>query len=245
MSKLDWTDLDQRSVDTVRVLAMDAVQKVGNGHPGTAMSLAPAAYLLFQKVMRHNPANPDWVGRDRFVLSCGHSSLTLYIQLYLGGWGLELDDLKSLRTWGSKTPGHPEYGYTAGVETTTGPLGQGVGNAVGMAMAARRERGLFDPDAAPGESPFDHQIYAICSDGDLEEGVSAEASSLAGHQQLGNLTMIYDDNKISIEDDTNVAFSEDVSARYRAYGWHVQNVDWTNGGTGYEEDVQALWEALE
>ena len=245
MSKLDWTDLDQRSVDTVRVLAMDAVQKVGNGHPGTAMSLAPAAYLLFQKVMRHNPADPDWVGRDRFVLSCGHSSLTLYIQLYLGGWGLELDDLKSLRTWGSKTPGHPEYGYTAGVETTTGPLGQGVGNAVGMAMAARRERGLLDPDAAPGESPFDHQIYAICSDGDLEEGVSSEASSLAGHQQLGNLTLIYDDNKISIEDDTNVAFSEDVSARYRAYGWHVQNVDWTNGGTGYEENVQALWEAIE
>jgi transketolase len=245
VSKLDWTELDQRSVDTVRVLAMDAVQKVGNGHPGTAMSLAPAAYLLFQKVMRHNPADPDWPGRDRFVLSCGHSSLTLYIQLYLGGWGLELSDLKSLRTWGSKTPGHPEYGYTAGVETTTGPLGQGVGNAVGMAMAARRERGLFDPDAAPGESPFDHQIYAICSDGDLEEGVSAEASSLAGHQQLGNLTMIYDDNKISIEDDTNVAFSEDVSARYKAYGWHVQNVDWTNGGTGYEEDVQALWEALE
>jgi transketolase len=245
VSKLEWTDLDRRSVDTVRVLAMDAVQKVGNGHPGTAMSLAPAAYLLFQRVMRHNPANPDWVGRDRFVLSCGHSSLTLYIQLYLGGWGLELDDLKSLRTWGSKTPGHPEYGYTAGVETTTGPLGQGVGNAVGMAMAARRERGLFDPDAAPGESPFDHQIYAFCSDGDLEEGVSSEASSLAGHQQLGNLTLIYDDNKISIEDDTNVAFSEDVSARYRAYGWHVQDVDWTHGGTGYQEDVQALWEAIE
>jgi transketolase len=245
VSKLDWTDLDKRSVDTVRVLAMDAVQKVGNGHPGTAMSLAPAAYLLFQRAMRHNPANPDWVGRDRFVLSCGHSSLTLYIQLYLGGWGLELDDLKSLRTWGSKTPGHPEYGYTAGVETTTGPLGQGVGNAVGMAMAARRERGLFDPDAAPGESPFDHQIYAFCSDGDLEEGVSSESSSLAGHQQLGNLTLIYDNNKISIEDDTNVAFSEDVSARYRAYGWHVQDVDWTNGGKGYQEDVQALWEAIE
>ena len=245
MSKLDWTDLDQRCVDTVRVLAMDAVQKVGNGHPGTAMSLAPAAYVLFQRAMRHNPANPDWVGRDRFVLSCGHSSLTLYIQLYLGGWGLELDDLKSLRTWGSKTPGHPEYGYTAGVETTTGPLGQGVGNAVGMAMAARRERGLFDPDAAPGESPFDHQIYAFCSDGDLEEGVSSESSSLAGHQQLGNLTLIYDNNKISIEDDTSVAFSEDVSARYRAYGWHVQDVDWTHGGTGYQEDPQALWEAIE
>ena len=197
------------------MLAMDAVQKVGNGHPGTAMSLAPAAYLLFQKVMRHNPADPHWPGRDRFVLSCGHSSITLYIQLYLGGWGLELDDLKALRTWGSKTPGHPEYGHTAGVETTTGPLGQGVGNAVGMAMAARRERGLLDPDAAPGESPFDHHIYAICSDGDLQEGVSGEASSLAGTQQLGNLTLIYDDNKISIEDDTDIAFNEDVAAALR------------------------------
>ena len=241
---LEWTDVDRRAVDTVRVLAMDAVQKVGNGHPGTAMSLAPAAYLLFQKLMRHNPADPDWVGRDRFVLSAGHSSLTLYIQLFLAGYGLELDDLKSLRTWGSKTPGHPEYGHTAGVETTTGPLGQGVGNAVGMAMAARRERGLFDPDAAEGESPFDHQIYAICSDGDMEEGISSEASSIAGHQQLGNLTLIYDDNKISIEDDTDIAFSEDVSARYRAYGWHVQNVDWTNDGGKYDEDVHALWTAL-
>ena len=181
MSKLDWTDLDQRAVDTARVLAMDAVQKVGNGHPGTAMSLAPVAYTLFQKAMRHNPADPDWVGRDRFVLSAGHSSITLYTQLYLAGFGLELDDLKSLRTWGSKTPGHPEHGHTAGVETTTGPLGQGVGNAVGMAMAARRERGLFDPEAAPGESPFDHHVYAICSDGDLEEGVSAEASSHRRH----------------------------------------------------------------
>jgi transketolase len=241
---LEWTDLDKRAVDTVRVLAMDAVQKVGNGHPGTAMSLAPAAYLLFQKVMRHNPADPHWPGRDRFVLSAGHSSLTLYIQLYLAGFGLELEDLKSLRTWGSKTPGHPEYGHTAGVETTTGPLGQGVGNAVGMAMAARRERGLFDPKAPEGRSPFDHQIYAICSDGDMEEGVSAEASSLAGHQQLGNLTLIYDDNQISIEDDTDVAFSEDVAARYEAYGWHVQEVDWTHGGGSYEEDVHALWEAL-
>jgi transketolase len=194
VSKLEWTDLDQRAVDTARVLAMDAVQKVGNGHPGTAMALAPVAYTLFQKAMRHNPANPDWAGRDRFVLSCGHSSITLYTQLFLGGFGLELDDLKSLRTWGSKTPGHPEFGHTNGVETTTGPLGQGVANAVGMAMAARRERGLLDPDAADGESPFDHHIYAICSDGDLEEGVSSEASSLAGHQQLGNLTMIYDDN---------------------------------------------------
>jgi transketolase len=202
--KLEWTDLDQRAVDTVRCLAMDAVQKVGNGHPGTAMSLAPAAYLLFQKVMRHNPADPHWPGRDRFVLSCGHSSLTLYIQLFLGGWGLELGDLEALRTWGSKTPGHPEYGHTAGVETTTGPLGQGVGNAVGMAMAARRERGLFDPDAPRGQSPFDHHIYALCSDGDLEEGVSGEASSIAGTQQLGNLTLIYDDNDISIEDNTDV-----------------------------------------
>ena len=244
-SALDWTDLDQKAVDTVRVLAMDAVQKVGNGHPGTAMSLAPAAYLLFQKVMRHNPADPHWPGRDRFVLSAGHSSLTLYLQLYLGGWGLELDDIKALRTWGSKTPGHPEYGHTAGVETTTGPLGQGVANAVGMAMAARKERGLLDPNAAPGESPFDHHIYAICSDGDIEEGVSGEASSLAGTQQLGNLTLIYDDNKISIEDDTNIALSEDTAARYEAYGWHVQTVDWTHDGRGYREDVQALWDAIQ
>ncbi|MFG1623674.1 transketolase [Kribbella sp. NPDC049227] len=243
--KLEWTDLDQRAVDTVRVLAMDAVEKVGNGHPGTAMSLAPAAYLLFQKVMRHNPADAHWAGRDRFVLSAGHSSLTLYIQLYLAGFGLELDDLKSLRTWGSKTPGHPEYAHTKGVETTTGPLGQGVGNAVGMAMAARRERGLLDPDAPKGEGLFDHHIYVIASDGDLEEGVSGEASSLAGHQKLGNLTVIYDANKISIEDDTDIAFSEDVAARYAAYGWHTQDVDWTNGGTGYEENVQALYDAIQ
>ena len=241
---LDWTELDQRAVDTVRVLAMDAVEKTGNGHPGTAMSLAPAAYLLFQKVMRHNPADPQWPGRDRFVLSAGHSSLTLYIQLYLAGYGLELDDLKSLRTWGSLTPGHPEHGHTKGVETTTGPLGQGVGNAVGMAMAARRERGLLDPEPPVGESLFDHEIYVIASDGDMEEGVSGEASSLAAHQRLGNLTLIYDDNKISIEDDTSIALSEDVAARYEAYGWHVQRIDWTNGGTGYEEDVQGLYDAL-
>jgi transketolase len=241
---LEWTDVDRRAVDTARTLAMDAVQKVGNGHPGTAMSLAPVAYLLFQKLMRHNPAQPDWAGRDRFVLSCGHSSITLYTQLFLGGFGLELDDLKALRTWGSKTPGHPEHGHTPGVETTTGPLGQGVANAVGMAMAARRERGLLDPDAPEGESIFDHHVYAICSDGDLEEGVSAEASSLAGHQQLGNLTLIYDDNDISIEGDTDVAFSEDVAARYEAYGWHVERVDWTNGGTEYAEDLDALWDAL-
>ncbi len=242
-ARLDWTELDDRAVDTVRVLAMDSVQKVGNGHPGTAMSLAPAAYLLFQKVMRHNPADPHWPGRDRFVLSAGHSSLTLYIQLYLGGWGLELEDLKSLRTWDSKTPGHPEYGHTAGVETTTGPLGQGVGNAVGMAMAARREHGLLDPNAAPGESVFDHHVYAIASDGDIEEGVSSEASSIAGTQQLGNLTLIYDDNQISIEDDTNVALSEDVAKRYEAYGWHVQVVDW-RGGSSYKEDVPALHKAI-
>ena len=227
------------------VLAADAVQKVGNGHPGTAMSLAPVAYTLFQKVMRHNPAEPHWPGRDRFVLSCGHSCLTLYIQLYLGGWGLELDDLKSLRTWGSKTPGHPEYGHTKGVEITTGPLGQGLANAVGMAMAARRERGLLDPDAAEGKSIFDHQIYVLASDGDIEEGVTSEASSLAGTQHLGNLTVIYDHNHISIEDDTNIALSENTAARYEAYGWHVQSIDWTNGDTQYEENVPALIGALE
>lgn len=233
----DWTDLDTKAVDTVRVLAADAVQNAGNGHPGTAMSLAPLAYTLFQRTMRHDPSDPEWVGRDRFVLSCGHSSLTLYIQLYLAGFGLELDDLKNLRTWGSLTPGHPEYRHTKGVEITTGPLGQGLASAVGMAMAARRERGLFDPDAPAGESPFDHHIYVVASDGDMEEGVTAEASSLAGTQQLGNLTLIYDDNKISIEDDTTIAFTEDVAKRYEAYGWHVQEV---NGG----EDVVAIEAAL-
>lgn len=241
---LEWTDLDKASVDTARLLAADAVQKVGNGHPGTAMSLAPAAYLIYQKLMHHNPADPHWMARDRFVLSCGHSSLTQYIQLYLAGYDITLEDLKSLRTWGSMTPGHPEYGHTPGVEVTTGPLGQGVGNAVGMAMAARREHGLFDPKAALGQSLFDHHVYVICSDGDLEEGVSAEASSLAGHQQLGNLTVLYDDNRISIEDNTSVAFSEDVAARYEAYGWHVQEVDWTNGRTGYEENIQGLYDAF-
>ncbi|HEU5269661.1 MAG TPA: transketolase [Jatrophihabitans sp.] len=232
-----WTELDSKAVDTARLLAADAVQKVGNGHPGTAMSLAPLAYLLFQRILRHDPTDPNWVARDRFVLSNGHSSLTLYIQLYLSGYGLELDDLKALRTWGSLTPGHPEHGHTIGVETTTGPLGQGVGNAVGMAMAARRERGLFDPDTAPGESPFDHHIYVFAGDGDMEEGVASEAASLAGHQQLGNLTLVYDDNHISIEDDTNVAFSEDVLKRFEAYGWHTQYVD-----SG--EDVVALEKAL-
>lgn len=240
----DWTPVDARAVDTVRVLAADAVQKVGNGHPGTAMSLAPVAYQLFQKTMTHNPANHRWPGRDRFVLSCGHSCLTLYLQLYLGGWGLELDDIKALRTHGSKTPGHPEHGHTDGVEVTTGPLGQGIGNAVGMAMAARRERGLLDPDAAPGESLFDHQIYCLASDGDIQEGISGEASSLAGTQRLGNLTLIYDANQISIEDDTVIALSEDTAARYEAYGWHVQTLDWTSTGE-YVEDVAALQAALD
>jgi transketolase len=244
---LNWSDLDRRAVDTARVLAMDAVEKSGNGHPGTAMSLAPAAYLLFNRIMRHDPSEPSWAGRDRFVLSCGHSSLTLYIQLYLCGYGLSLDDLKSLRQWGSLTPGHPEHGHTVGVETTTGPLGQGVGNAVGMAMAARRERGLLDPDAERGESVFDHNVWTIASDGDLEEGISHEASALAAHQKLGNLTLIYDDNEISIEDDTRIAKSEDVAARYQAYGWHVQTVDWRTGDADqdeYAEDVEALYAAL-
>jgi transketolase len=239
---LEWSELDARAVDTARVLAMDSVQKVGNGHPGTAMSLAPAAYLLFQKVMRHDPADADWTGRDRFVLSAGHSSLTLYTQLYLAGYGLELDDLRSFRTWGSKTPGHPEYGHTTGVETTTGPLGQGVANAVGMAMAARYERGLFDPDAEPGTSPFDHMIYAIAGDGCLQEGISAEASSLAGHQKLGNLVLLWDDNHISIEGDTETAVSEDTVKRYEAYGWHVQRVQPKENG---DLDPEALFAALQ
>ncbi|MGW2813078.1 transketolase [Streptomyces sp. NPDC001415] len=239
---LDWTELDQRAVDTGRVLAADAVQKVGNGHPGTAMSLSPAAYTLFQKVMRHDPADADWVGRDRFVLSAGHSSLTLYVQLYLAGFGLELDDLKAFRTWGSKTPGHPEYGHTTGVETTTGPLGQGVANAVGMAMAARYERGLFDPEAAPGTSPFDHFVFAIAGDGCLQEGISSEASSLAGHQKLGNLVLLWDDNHISIEGDTETAVSEDTLKRYEAYGWHVQRVAPKPDG---DLDPEALYNAIE
>ncbi|MGW7238271.1 transketolase [Streptomyces sp. NPDC054804] len=237
----EWTDLDRRAVDTARLLAADAVQQVGNGHPGTAMSLAPAAYTIFQKVMRHDPADPEWTGRDRFVLSPGHTSLTLYTQLFLAGYELELDDLKAFRTHGSKTPGHPEYGHTAGVETTTGPLGQGVANAVGMAMAARYERGLFDPEAPEGTSPFDHTIWAIVSDGDLEEGVSAEASSMAGHQKLGNLVFLYDDNHISIEGDTATAFSEDVLGRYEAYGWHTQRIEPTAEG---DVDVHALYAAL-
>ena len=235
----DWTELDSTAVDTVRVLAADAVQKVGNGHPGTAMSLAPLAYTLFQRAMRHDPSDTEWLGRDRFVLSCGHSSLTLYLQLYLGGFGLELSDIEALRTWGSKTPGHPEFRHTRGVEITTGPLGQGLASAVGMAMAARFERGLFDPDAPAGTSPFDHYIYVIASDGDMEEGVTSEACSLAGTQQLGNLIVFWDDNEISIEHDTNIAFTEDTPARYEAYGWHVQIVEGGENVTGIEKAIEA------
>jgi transketolase len=233
----DWTEIDSAAVDTIRVLAADAVQKVGNGHPGTAMSLAPLAYTLFQRTMRHDPSDTHWLGRDRFVLSAGHSSLTLYLQLYLGGFGLELSDIESLRTWGSKTPGHPEFRHTNGVEMTTGPLGQGLASAVGMAMASRYERGLFDPDAEPGTSPFDHFVFVIASDGDIEEGVTSEASSLAGVQQLGNLVVFYDHNQISIEDDTNIALCEDTAARYEAYGWHVQRVEGGENVVGIEEAI--------
>jgi len=244
VSVLQWDPIDNKAVDTVRVLAADAVEKVGNGHPGTAMSLAPAAYLLFQKVMRRDPSDSEWIGRDRFILSVGHSSLTQYIQLYMGGYGLELDDLKALRTWGSKTPGHPEYHHTDGVEITTGPLGQGLASAVGFAYAARYERGMFDPQAPAGTSPFDHFVYVIAGDGDLQEGITSEASSLAGHQELGNLIAIYDSNQISIEDDTNIAFTEDVAARYEAYGWQVLTVDWKKTGE-YVEDVAELNAAIE
>jgi len=243
-NKLEWSDLDERTVNLIRVLAMDAVENEGSGHPGTAMSLAPAAYLLYQRIMRHDPTDPAWTGRDRFVLSCGHSSLTLYIQLYLSGYGLTLDDLKAYRSWGSLTPGHPEHGLTPGVETTTGPLGQGLGNAVGMAMAARRERGLFDPGTAEGASPFDHHVYVFASDGDIEEGITHEASAIAGVQELGNLIVLYDDNHISIEDDTVIAKDEDTAARYEAYGWHVQRLSWDTPN-GYHEDVQALYDAFE
>lgn len=241
---LEWSELDDRAVDTARVLAADAVEKVGNGHPGTAISLAPVAYLLHQKVMRHDPADAKWLGRDRFILSVGHSSLTQYVQLYLGGYGLELEDIKALRTWGSKTPGHPEYGHTDGVEITTGPLGQGLASAVGFAYATRYERGLFDPEAARGTSPFDHNIYVIAGDGDLQEGVTSEAASLAGHQELGNLIAIYDSNQISIEDDTDISFSEDVAKRYESYGWQVLEVDWKKTGN-YVEDVAELNAAIE
>jgi transketolase len=239
-----WQPIDDKAVAVSRALAMDAVQKVGNGHPGTAMSLAPVAYTLFQRILKHDPANPNWIARDRFILSCGHSSLTLYIQLFLSGYGVELEDLKQFRTFNSLTPGHPEYGHTAGVETTTGPLGQGVANAVGMAMAARYEKGLLDPEN--DQSIFDHNIWVIASDGDLQEGVSAEASSLAGTQQLGNLKMIYDDNRISIEGDTHVAFTEDVSARYKSYGWEVLEVNaLTNGDVDRQTLELAMIKAIE
>jgi transketolase len=248
---LDWTDLDRRAVDNARVLAMDAVQAAGSGHPGTAMSLAPVAYLLYHELLRNDPNDARWPGRDRFVLSAGHTSLTQYVQLYLSGYQLPLEELKHYRKWGSLTPGHPEVEHTDGIEVTTGPLGQGLANAVGMAMAARRERGLLDPDAAPGESVFDHTVYVIASDGDIEEGLTSEASSLAGVQRLGNLVVVYDQNHISIEDDTAIALSEDTAKRYEAYGWHVQTLDWT-GGEGpaagkdgkYTEDVQGLYDAL-
>ena len=244
MSAFQWTDLDSKAVDTARVLAADAVEKVGNGHPGTAISLAPVAYLLFNKVMRHDPSDERWLGRDRFILSVGHSSLTLYNQLYLHGYGLELDDLKALRTWGSLTPGHPEFGHTKGVEITTGPLGQGLASATGFAYSARFERGLFDPKAPAGTSPFDHFVYVIAGDGDMQEGVTAEAASLAGHQKLGNLVVIYDSNQISIEDDTDISFTESVNDRYQAYGWHTQTVDWKKTGN-YVEDVAELYAAIE
>ncbi|MEO9198416.1 MAG: transketolase [Antricoccus sp.] len=240
-----WSAVDQLAIDTGRALAMDAVQKVGNGHPGTAMSLSPVAYYLFQTAMRHDPNDVNWIARDRFVLSCGHSSLTLYIQLFFSGYGLELADLEALRTWGSRTPGHPELGHTRGVEITTGPLGSGLASAVGMAMAARRERGLLDPEPAAGESIFDHRIFVIASDGDLQEGVSNEACSIAGTQRLSELIVIHDSNKISIEDDTNIAFTEDVPMRYEALGWHVQTVDWITGDGTYQENLVSLAAAIE
>lgn len=240
---LEWNEIDDLAVKTAKVLAADAVEKVGNGHPGTAISLAPAAYLLFQKVMRHDPTDDRWAGRDRFILSAGHSSLTLYNQLFLGGFGLEKKDIESLRTWGSLTPGHPEYGHTHGVEITTGPLGQGLASATGFAMSTRFERELFDPESKPGSSVFDHFVYVIAGDGDMQEGVSAEAASLAGHLGLGNLIAIYDANQISIEDDTNISFSEDVAMRYRSYGWETIEVDWRQGE--YHEDVQALYDAIQ
>ena len=237
MNRTQWNAQDDQAVVISRALAMDAVQKAGHGHPGTAMSLAPVAYTLFQRFLRHDPTDAQWLGRDRFVLSCGHSSLTLYIQLFLSGYGLSLDDLKAFRTHNSLTPGHPEFGHTVGVETTTGPLGAGVSIAVGMAMAQRFEKGLLDPESKT--TLFDHNVWVICSDGDLQEGVSGEASSLAGTQSLGNLKMIYDDNRISIEGDTHVAFTEDVSARYRAYGWKVIEVAALSDGNVDREKLEA------
>ncbi|MDR0950148.1 MAG: transketolase [Candidatus Ancillula sp.] len=245
MANIEWNELDDRAVKVAKVLAADAVEKVGNGHPGTAISIAPAAYTIFQKFLKFNPKDTTWRGRDRFILSIGHSSLTQYIELYLAGAGVELDDLKQFRTFGSLTPGHPEYGHTKGIEITTGPLGQGLASAVGFAYAQRFERGLFDPESAPGESIFDHNIYVICGDGDLQEGLTSEAGSLAGLQKLGNVIVIWDDNHITIEGDTKISFQEDVLKRYEAYGWHTQRVDWTNGGTEYKEDTLALADAIE
>ena len=242
LTPFEWNDLDHAAVTAIKAMAADAVEKAGNGHPGTAISLAPVAYTLFQKVMRHDPKDPHWVGRDRFILSAGHSSLTIYLQLMLAGYGLEISDIEALRQWDSLTPGHPEVGHTKGVEITTGPLGQGLASATGFAMAARRERGLLDPDAAPGTSPFDHHIYVIAGDGDFQEGITAEAGALAGHHDLGNLIVIWDDNKISIEDRTDISFSEDIIKRYESYGWHTQRVDWTEGE--YTEDVSALAAAI-
>jgi transketolase len=237
-----WTENDDHAVVTARTLAMDAVEAAGHGHPGTAISLAPVAHLLFQHHLRHDPADPQWRGRDRFVLSCGHSSLTLYIQLYLTGYPLSLEDLKAYRKMGSQTPAHPEWGHTPGVETTTGPLGQGLATAVGMVMGARRERGLLDPDAPAGTSPFDHRVFVLCSDGDIQEGITSEASAFAGHQQLGNLVVVYDDNRISIEGSTALASTEDTAARYAAYGWHVLTVDLADTG---DVDTGALSAALD
>ena len=245
MSNLSWTEQDAKAVDIARVLAADAVEKVGNGHPGTAISLAPVAYLLYAKLMNLDPSDPRWLGRDRFVMSAGHSSLTQYCQLYLNGFGLELNDIESLRTWDSLTPGHPEFGLTKGIECTTGPLGAGIGNSVGFAMSARRSRELYDPSATPGESVFDHNVYCIAGDGCMQEGISSEASSMAATLELGNLFLIYDDNRISIEGDTKIAFSEDVQARYAAYGWDTYHVDFTNGFSTYEEKVAELYEVLE
>lgn len=241
---LEWNELDSRAITTAKMLAADAVEQAGSGHPGTAISLAPVAYLLYQRHMNYDPSDPLWLGRDKFVLSAGHASLLQYIQLYLAGIDVTLDDLKQFRTFGSKTPGHPEYGHTEGVEITTGPLGTGLASAVGFAMAQRRLRGMMDPDAPQGESPFDHYVYTIAGDGCLQEGIASEACSLAGTQKLGNLILIYDDNDISIEDNTDIAFNEDVLKRFEAYGWHTQEVDWTHGGESYSEDVQALDDAL-
>ncbi|QKS14441.1 transketolase [Curtobacterium sp. Csp1] len=244
VAEFTWDAIDKKAVDTARVLAADSVEAAGNGHPGTAMSLAPVAHLLFQKVMRRDPSDSTWIGRDRFILSAGHASILQYVQFYLHGYGLELEDLQHLRKWGSKTPGHPEYGHTDGVEITTGPLGQGLASAVGFGYAQRFERGLFDPETADGESPFDHFTYVIAGDGDMQEGVTNEAASLAGRQQLGRLVVFYDSNQISIEDDTDIAFSEDVAARYESLGWHVQHVDWKKTGE-YSEDVEELYRAVE